>query len=208
MIHLTTVLCVAIHALLTALQPSPDPKPAATIDLMTRAGVDACKAQWRYIDVTIVPTPDGKTHDIEPKAGAKDFDDAKWQVIEPESLPKPRGPGRLSFAWYRIRLTIPPKVGDFDTTGSTVVFDTIVDDYGEIWLDGQLPLALNQSGGHVVKGWNAPNRLVIARDAKPGQQIQLAIFGINAPLSAPPENFIFLRHARVEFQRPGNVPAK
>ena len=40
-------------------------------------------------------------------------------------------------------------------------------------------------GGSVVAGWNAPNRLVIGRDVRPGQKIQLAIFGINGPLSSP-----------------------
>ncbi len=42
----------------------------------------------------------------------------------------------------------------------------------------------------MVAGWNAPNRLVVGRDVKPGQKIQLAIFGINGPLSNPPTNFI------------------
>ena len=32
---------------------------------------------------------------------------------------------------------------------------------------------------------------------KPGQQIQLAIFGINGPLSNPPTNFIYLRYAKL-----------
>ena len=194
---------------LTSFQPdSQPPKPLATIDLATREGVDTFKAQWRYSDVKIIPAADGKTHDIEPTAGAADFDDAKWEVLDPTTLQNPRGPGRLCFAWYRIRLTVPEKVGDLDTTGCTIEFETVVDDYGEIWVHGQLPLALNQSGGPVVKGWNAPNRLTIARDAKPGQQIQLAIFGINAPLSNPPENFIFLRYAKIELHKPGTVPAK
>ena len=50
-------------------------------------------------------------------------------------------------------------------------------------------------------GWNAKNRLVIGRDVKPGQQIQLAVFGINGPISKSPTNFIFLHYARLEFHR-------
>jgi len=62
-------------------------------------------------------------------------------------------------------------------------------------------------GGSVISGWNAPNRLVVGRDVKPGQKIQLAVFGINGPLSNPPTNFIWMRFARLDFYRatPGPV---
>jgi gluconolactonase len=77
--------------------------------------------------------------------------------------------------------------------------ETALDDYAEVWVDGELPPALGQMGGSVVSGWNAPNRLVIGRDVRPGQRIQLAIFGINGPLSNPPTNFIWIRFARLRF---------
>jgi gluconolactonase len=51
----------------------------------------------------------------------------------------------------------------------------------------------------VISGWNAPNRLVIGRGVTPGQQIQLAVFGSNGPLSNPPTNFIWMRYAKLEF---------
>jgi gluconolactonase len=81
------------------------------------------------------------------------------------------------------------------------VFETQVDDYAEVWVDGELPHPTAQSGGPVVMGWNAKNRLVIARDVKPGQQIQIALFGINGPISKSPTNFIFLHYAKLEFHR-------
>jgi gluconolactonase len=110
-------------------------------------------------------------------------------------------------AGYRINITIPERIGGFDPTGSKVVFETSVDDYAEIWVDGELTRAFGQSGGSVVSGWNAGNRLVVGRNVKPGQKIQLAIFGANGPLSNPPTNFIFMRYARLAFQRgePGPV---
>jgi gluconolactonase len=92
-------------------------------------------------------------------------------------------------------------------TGSTVVFELVVDDYAEIWVDGQLPLVLGQTGGQLIKGFNAPNRVVLTRDARPGQQIQLAVFGINGPISRPPENFIWVRSATLDLYRPGQVGA-
>jgi gluconolactonase len=61
-------------------------------------------------------------------------------------------------------------------------------------------------GGSVISGWNAPNRLIVGRNVKPGQQIQLAIFGINGPISNPPTNFIWVREAKLDFYRGSNAP--
>jgi gluconolactonase len=194
--------------------------PAATIDLSTVDGVNTVKAEWRYSDTKIVDVdfvragadkqPTGapvKTYDYTPHAGGADFDDSKWEVIAPTTLDQRRGNGRLGFNWYRIKLTIPEHIGDLDPTGMTAVFETSLDDYAEIWVDGELSRALGQSGGSVIAGWNARNQLVVGRNVKPGQQIQLAIFGINGPLSNPPTNFIYLRYAKLSFYNtePGPV---
>lgn len=189
-------------------------KPEAMIDLGTREGVAVMKGAWRYSDTRLVqiafhdpgadnqPTgPDTRTWDYLPKAGARDFDDTTWDHVDPVTLSKPRGHGHLSFNWYRIRFTIPQRVDGFDTTGSTVVFETQVDDYAEVWVDGELPHPTAQSGGPVVMGWNAKNRLVVGRDVRPGQHIQIAVFGINGPISKSPTNFIFLHYAKLEFHR-------
>ncbi|MGE3822429.1 MAG: hypothetical protein AB7I30_23690, partial [Isosphaeraceae bacterium] len=68
---------------------------------------------------------------------------------------------------------------------------TTVDDYGEVWVDGKLPRKGGDTGGPVVAGFNAPNRLEL-KDAQPGKVYQIAIFGINGPISAEPGNRIFL----------------
>src|SRR5919202_1136632 len=190
----------------------PSGKPAASVDLATDDGVRAVKGEWRYSDTKIVeaefraPGADGqpsdvpaKTYDYTPHAGGAEFDDSRWEAVAPGDLSKRRGAGRLSFNWYRIRLTVPERVGDFDTEGSTAVLETSLDDYAEVWVDGELVRSTGQQGGSVVSGWNAPNRLVVGRDVRPGQQIQLAVFGINGPLSNPPTNFIWVRYARLEF---------
>jgi gluconolactonase len=192
----------------------PAGKPDATIDLGSADGVKTVKGQWRYSDTKIIeadfrgPGPDKqptgapvKTYDYTPHAGGADFDDSKWEVISPANLDQRRGNGRLGFNWYRIKLTIPERVGDFDPTGTTAVFETSLDDYAEIWVDGELSRSLGQSGGSVIAGWNAENHLVVGRDVKPGQQIQLAIFGVNGPLSNPPTNFIYIRYARLAFYK-------
>jgi gluconolactonase len=206
---------IAPAALLTGatIHPGvPSGRPEATIDLSTQEGVRLVKGQWRYSDTKIVevafraPGSDGqptgvpnKTYDYTPHAGGADFDDSAWEVIDPTSLDKRRSTGRLCFNWYRINITVPDRIGAFDPTGSTVVFETAIDDYAEVWVDGEISRALGQAGGSVIGGWNAPNRLLIGRDVKPGQKMQLAVFGANGPLSNPPTNFIWMRYARLEF---------
>ena len=137
------------------------------------------------------------------KPASADFDDSAWETIEPAALEARRSTGKLCFNWYRTTLTIPERVGAFETRGSTVVFEIVVDDYAEIWVDGQLPRVLGQTGGALVKGFNAPNRVVLTTNARPGQRIQLAILGVNGPLSDPPSNFIWVRSATLDFFKPG-----
>jgi hypothetical protein len=43
--------------------------------------------------------------------------------------------------------------------------------------------------------------VVLTRNARPGQKIQLAVFGINGPLSNPPGNFIWVRSATLDFYK-------
>ena len=145
--------------------------------------------------------PPNRTQDIDVHAGAADFDDSRWEQIKPAQLEERRATGRLCFNWYRTSITIPEKIGTIDPTGSTVVFEIAIDDYAEIWIDGRLPLVLGQAGGQVIKGFNAPNRVILTKNARPGQKIQLAVFGINGPLSNPPGNFIWVRSATLDFYR-------
>jgi gluconolactonase len=217
-----TVIGLVFGSLEAAAQPALDPPvgpPDAVIDLATRDGGRLVKGEWRYSDTRIIevdfraPGADGqptgapiKTYDYTPHAGGADFDDSQWEVIDPTTLSKRRSTGRICFNWYRINLTIPDRVGSFDPAGSTVVFETALDDYAEVWVDGELPRGLGQMGGSVVSGWNAANRLVIGRDVRPGQKIQLAVFGMNGPISNPPTNFIWMRYARLEFYKGGTGP--
>ncbi len=213
------LLFVVTRAFANTNADAPTGKPDAAIDLATKDGVDLVKGQWRYSDTKIIRVdfkaagadkqPTGKpikTNDYAPHAGVADFDDSKWETIDPTTLDARRSTGRLCFNWYRINITIPPRANDVDLAGATAVFETSLDDYAEIWVDGELSRALGQSGGSVIKGWNAANRLIINRSVQPGQKIQLAIFGINGPLSNPPTNYIWMREAKLEFYKGGVAP--
>lgn len=182
--------------------------PDATINLATKEGAALVDGQWRYSDTKIIEADfkdaaghANKTYDYSPHAGGAGFDDSQWEIIAPESLGKPRSTGRLCFNWYRINLTIPEKVGEFATAGTTAVFEITIDDYAEVWVDGKLPRKVGQSGGSMIRGFNSPNRLAITTDAHPGQKIQVAVFGINGPLSDAPDNWIFVRKARLDFYK-------
>ncbi len=193
---------------------APGVRPEAIIDLKTDEGLALVKGQWRYSNVKVIDVdhhgpgadlaPSGspnRTQDIDLHAGAADFDDSKWEMLKPIQLEERRSTGRLCFNWYRTSITIPDGIGPFNPVGSTVVFEVAIDDYAEVWVDGRLPLVLGQPGGQLIKGFNAPNRVVLTRNAKPGQRIQLAVFGINGPLSNPPGNFIWVRSATLDFYK-------
>lgn len=195
--------------------PAPLAPPDATIDLATRAGVDLMGGQWRYSDAAIEtvpfrgPGPDRRptgaavtTQEIAPAAGAADFDDSRWRTIAPETLEERRGNGKLSFAWYRIAVTIPQRVGKVATRGTTAVFEIVVDDYAEVWVDGRLSRDLGQHGGSVIAGFNVPNRVVLKERVEPGDTFLIAVFAANGPMSAAPENFIWVRSAKVHFHAP------
>ncbi|MBV8404366.1 MAG: hypothetical protein JO203_09245, partial [Gammaproteobacteria bacterium] len=213
--ELITGLCSAVLLTVggTVAHADPSPRePAATVDLTTEAGARLMHAAWRYSDARIVdiefrapdaqgqPTgPPVATHDITPHAGPGDFDDSAWPVIPATELGERRGTGRVSFNWYRVNVTVPERLGSFDPSGAALWLETRLDDYAEVWVDGELDRAYGQQGGSVVAGWNAVNRVLLGRHVRPGQKIQLAIFGMNAPISDAPTNYIFVREARLVF---------
>lgn len=177
------------------------------VDLMTKAGVDLVKGQWRYSDARIVEAPAepvgirGLAYMIEPQAGPADFDDSRWLAIAPEELRAQRTGGFVSFNWYRIRLTMPERVGDFETTGAKAFFSVVVDDYAEVWVNGKLPRNPGGISPNLISGFNVPNRVPLTDSVKPGETILVAVFGLNGPISEGPGNRIFVRSATLEFER-------
>jgi gluconolactonase len=186
-------------------------RPDAIVDLQTEEGVALVGGQWRYSDAGVDETefvelgspedPLGpgtvpnRTFDVVPHAEAADFDDSAWAALAPADTMSRLSTGRVCFNWYRIAVTLPERIGDTEVAGSTVVFEVVVDDYAEVWVNGELPHALGDSGGPVVAGFNAPNRVVLTRDARPRERFTIAVFGINGPISAAPGNYIWMRTA-------------
>jgi len=183
--------------------------PSHVVDLMTPEGSAVFGAQWKSMEAKIVEgpaianaMPGYKTsYDIQPHAGERGFDDALWPMIGAKGLADRRGGGKVSFIWYRATLTIPAKVGDFDTSGATVVLTAYVDDYAEVWVNGQMPRRAGYPSPATIQGFNMPNRVVLADAVKPGDKFQIAVFGVNGPISVAPTNFVWFREAKIEFFR-------
>jgi gluconolactonase len=181
-------------------------RPDAIVDLQTDEGVALVRGGWRYADARVEEiefvalgapgdplgpgTVPNRTYDI--------VRDGQWRELAPADTQLRLANGRVCFNWYAIDVTIPHRIGDLDPTGATIVFECVVDDYAEVWVNGELPFALGDVGGHVVAGFNAPSRVVLTRDARPGDRFEIQVFGINGPISASPRNYIWMRTATLD----------
>lgn len=181
-------------------------RPDAIVDLQTVDGVALVAGSWRYADAKVEDvdfvelgspedplgpgTMPNRTYDI--------VQDGDWRALAPAETMLRLANGRVCFNWYAIEVTIPKRIGDLDPTGATIVFEVVIDDYAEVWVNGALPHAIGDAGGPVIAGFNAPNRVVLTRDARPGETFELQVFGINGPLSSSPANYIWMRTATLD----------
>ena len=183
--------------------------PVHVVDLMTTAGSAAFGAQWRAMEAKLVECPAlsdampefKTTYDVEPYAGESGFDDSAWPVIAATELGARRGGGMVSFFWYRTKLTIPSSAAGFDAAGAMTVLRVNVDDYAEVWVNGEMPRMAGRPSAGTIQGFNMPHRLVLSAAVTPGDKYEVAVFAINGPISAAPANFLWFREAKIEFYR-------
>ena len=183
--------------------------PTHAIDLMTPAGSAAFGARWRGREAKIVECPAltdsmpefKTTYDIEPHAELSEFDDSDWPVVAATELGGKRGGGLVSFFWFRTTLTMPANAAGYDTAGAMAVLRVNVDDYAEVWVNGEMQRAAGRTSPGTIQGFNMPHRLVLANPVAPGDRFVIAVFAINGPISAAPANFLWFREAKVEFFR-------
>jgi gluconolactonase len=187
---------------------APIGKPVAVADLTTAEGAAAFGAQWKVMDVKIVETPAAAnaapvktTYDIEPHANVAGFDDSAWPTVEPKGLVDNRGGGKVSFMWYRTNLTMPAAVGGVDVTGAKAVLVVTIDDYTEVWINGLMPRAVGMPSPQGIQGFNVPSRIPVGDVVKAGDKFEVAVFGINGPISLAPGNRVWVREMRLEFFR-------
>ena len=120
-----------------------------------------------------------------------DFDDSHWEICS--NVRESRSVG-FTFAWYRITVEIPSSVDGVQVAGTRVWFETNIDNYGEVWVNGQI----DRSTG-VIVGINASQRVEISPSAVPGNKFVIAVLVLNGPL-AEPRGGIFMRYATLAFE--------
>jgi gluconolactonase len=183
--------------------------PTHVVDLMTAAGSAAFGARWKAMEAKLVECPAlsdsmpefKTTYDIAPHAELRGFDDSDWPEVAPTELGAKRGGGMVSFFWFRATLTIPQEAAGFATAGAKTVLTVNVDDYAEVWVNGEMPRAAGRPSPATIQGFNMPNRLVLRDTVTPGERFEIAVFAINGPISAAPANFLWFREAKIEFYR-------
>jgi gluconolactonase len=181
--------------------------PVHVVDLTTADGSAAFGARWKGLEAKIVACPAltdamrefETTYDIDPHAEMPGFDDRDWPEIAATDLGARRGGGMVSFFWFRATLTIPARALDFDTAGAKAVLTVNVDDYAEVWVNGELPRAAGRPSPATIQGFNMPNRIVLRDTVASGDTFEIAVFAINGPISAAPANFLWFREAKIEF---------
>ena len=120
-----------------------------------------------------------------------DFDDSGWEICTNIRNSISKG---FTFAWYRITVELPEQVNGVALRDYRVWFETNVDNYGEIWIDGKI----ERPAGTIV-GINASQRVEVSAKAQPGAKHVIACLVANGPL-AEPRGGVFMRYATLAFE--------
>ncbi|MGH7846289.1 MAG: hypothetical protein ACREQW_14115 [Candidatus Binatia bacterium] len=169
--------------------------PRIALDLNKAEDLRKVKAQWRVAQGLVPGEPnEGLTaQTLNSPAREADYDDSGWEACT--NVRKSRSKG-FTFAWYRIRVELPEEVAGVKLAGSRLYFETNIDNYGEIWVDGKI----DRDG--MVNGNNVQKRIEINRDVKPGTKHVIACLVANGPM-AEPRGGVFMRYVTLAFETSG-----
>lgn len=123
----------------------------------------------------------------ESRGGSINLDDSQWK----EANPGHSWNGENTEGWYRKMIEIPAKLAGFSIIGSPVTLEVGIDDYGEIWVDGEKKADFQWDQGSVI----------LTKSAEPGKKFFVAIRGRNR--GGPGR----LLHARLVFGALSSVQA-
>ncbi len=170
--------------------------PRATVYLGEPSGQALVNGNWKYARGYVPGQPnEGLVEQSEGSpARLADYDDSGWETCHDLAGRMSHG---FSFMWYRINVTFPEAVDGHPVQGVRVQFETCIDDYGEIWIDGEC----NRDRG-VIQGFNVPQRVLLSDNASPGEQHTIALLAANGPLAAP-GGTVFVRYANLAFEWTG-----
>jgi hypothetical protein len=170
--------------------------PRIALDLNRAEDRQKVGGQWRVGDGFVPGEPnEGLVARREGSpARLPDYDDSKWPVCE--NVRESRSQG-FTFAWFRIAIQIPEQVDGTPLAGSSVHFETNVDNYGEIWVDGEIA----RGEGDII-GNNVQQRVTVSPSAVPGARHTIAVLATNGPLAIP-RGGVFMRYATLAFESRG-----
>jgi len=167
--------------------------PRRALDLNSAEDRQHVKAQWRVAPGLVPGEPnEGLTAQLlATPARLAEYDDSGWDVWP--NIRESLSVG-FTFAWYRITVELPERIDGFEVAGSRLYFEANFDNYGEIWIDGQI----NRPEG-AITGINGSNRVEIASGGVPGAKHVIACLVLNGPL-AEPRGGIFMRYATLALE--------
>lgn len=167
--------------------------PRISLDLNKEEDRRKVRAQWR-VGTGLVPGErnEGLVSQL-PNSPARlpEYDDSKWDVCDNIRQSISQG---FTFAWFRITVVIPAEVDGVPLTDSRIFFETNVDNYGEVWIDGKI----DRTAGAIV-GINASQRVEVMNKAVAGGKHVIACLVANGPL-AEPRGGVYMRYATLAFE--------
>lgn len=167
--------------------------PRVSLDLENKDDLHVIKAEGWRIAPGLVPGEPNQGLVAEMRgspARLADYDDSKWPLGD---IQERRSVG-FTFAWYRLHFTMPETVKGEAVAGKRVFFECNVDNYGEVWIDGEIDRTIG-----AVTGNNTPKRVPVQTSAAPGGTHVIAVLVANAPLGDP-VGTIFFRYATLAFE--------
>jgi hypothetical protein len=170
--------------------------PRVALDLNKEADRQVVKGTWRRALGLVPGEPNqGLVAELEASpARLADYDDSGWEVTDNVRDLVSKG---FTFGWWRITVELPETIDGQAIAGSNVLFETNIDNYGEVWVDGDIDLV----NGTVV-GFNAQQRVVVSPSAVPGAKHVIACLAANGPMALP-RGVIFMRYATLAFETRG-----
>jgi hypothetical protein len=170
--------------------------PRVALDLNKESDRQKVKGTWRRALGLVPGEPNqGLVAELEASpARLAGYDDSGWEITDNVRDLVSKG---FTFGWWRISVELPGEIDGQPVAGSTVVFETTIDNYGEVWVDGEIDVV----NGTVV-GFNAQQRVVVSASAVPGAKHVIACLAANGPLALP-RGVIFMRYATLAFETRG-----
>ena len=164
-----------------------------SLDLEKPDDLQQANAEWKFAQGFVPGEPNEGLTALRSDSPARlaNYDDSGWEVCD--NIQEGRSKG-FTFGWYRITVTLPARVQGTDIKGSRMYFETCIDDYGEVWVNGECDRVWG-----TVAGFNIAQRVPLSTNTQPGEKYVIACLAANGPLAAP-GGTIFVRYARLAFE--------